>query len=146
MAGSRTGFAEKMKAAGFVHCNIVLPIILGAIFYYVFCPETLFVRVLDDYLPFSYHARLNMDITAVRILRFYLMDFLWAYSLAFLVSTCLKENNKTAFMILLLFELFMEFLQLHPLVKGSFDLWDLAVEVCADIFAIGIQKMHYKNI
>ena len=138
MAGSKRELVIKMKASAFVLCNLLFPILAGTVFYYFFCPEVIFVQAADAYLPFSYHIRLNMDIMAVRIVRFYLMDFLWAYSLTFLVCTCLNNDKKWGLILLFVFELLMELLQLHPEIKGTFDFRDLAVEVCADFFAIVI--------
>lgn len=127
-----------MKKHFFTIGNVVIPVLVGTAFYYLFCPETLFVRRIDAILPITFHFSLDMGNKALRMLRFYLMDFLWAYSLTAMVCFCLKENIKISITILLAFELLLEALQLHPVIKGTFDLWDIAVEVCANIMAITI--------
>ena len=127
-----------MKKHFFTIGNVVIPILLGTAFYYFFCPETIFVRRLDAILPITFHFHWNMENKVLRVLRFYLMDFLWAYSLSAMICYCLCENIKITIVVLLAFELLLEALQLLPMIKGTFDLWDIAVEVCANIMAITI--------
>ncbi|MGN0155653.1 MAG: hypothetical protein ACI39N_00260 [Lachnospiraceae bacterium] len=134
---------EKLKTK-VILWNIIIPIFLGATIYYLISPEVIFVRRMDFLIGKGIHIS---DITAVnltiRIMRNYLPDMLWGYALIFTLYYFL--NNNTAyllktFLIASLFSAVMEFLQITPVVKGTFDWYDIIVELLAEVIAVFIIK------
>lgn len=116
----------------FVILNVMIPLIVGAVIYYVFFQETIFVRLIDDIFGLGYHMSLNFENVFVRLIRFYLLDFLWAYAMMSFVLWSFGTDRKTVIGIVL-FEIVMETIQLFPFVKGTFDVCDIGIEIAADI-------------
>lgn len=116
----------------FVILNVMIPLIVGAVIYYVFFQETIFVRLIDDIFGLGYHMSLNFENVFVRLIRFYLLDFLWAYAMMSFVLWSFGTDRKTVIGIVL-FEILMETIQLFPFVKGTFDVCDIGIEIAADI-------------
>lgn len=113
----------------------VLPLTVGATVYYLFFPDTYFVRGLDRFFGVSLHIPYPMENVVCRILRCYLADFLWAYALMGTVRVLIGKE-KHLFLTVLLAEIVLESLQLHPSVPGTFDICDIFVELAANILVI----------
>lgn len=94
--------------------NIILPLILGIIIYLINTPD---------------------------IIRNHLCDFLWAYSLAFSL-TYIELNNKETFIITLSTGVVFELLQMMHLIKGTFDILDILVELLACIICYIYRSKH----
>lgn len=94
--------------------NITLPLILGVIIYLVNTPG---------------------------IIRNHLCDFLWAYSLAFSL-TYIELNNKETLIITLSSGVVFELLQMMHLIKGTFDILDILVELLACIVCYVYRSKH----
>lgn len=121
--------------------NICVPVIIGALLYYLFCPDVLFVQAVDSWTGLKLHVDFDFSCRIARLIRFYLFDFLWAYSLMFLALSLSEEKNGSRIITaVLLFEAGMELLQLASVVKGTFDIWDLGVELIADVIVIKILR------
>ncbi len=128
----------------FVILNVMIPLIVGAVIYYVFFQETIFVRLIDDIFGLGYHMSLNFENVFVRLIRFYLLDFLWAYAMMSFVLWSFGTDRKTVIGIVL-FEIVMETIQLFPFVKGTFDVCDIGIEIAADILVILLFRRRLKN-
>lgn len=128
----------------FVILNVMIPLIVGAVIYYVFFQETIFVRLIDDIFGLGYHMSLNFENVFVRLIRFYLLDFLWAYAMMSFVLWSFGTDRKTVIGIVL-FEILMETIQLFPFVKGTFDVCDIGIEIAADILVILLFRRRLKN-
>lgn len=128
----------------FVILNVMIPLIVGAVIYYVFFQETIFVRLIDDIFGLGYHMSLNFENVIVRLIRFYLLDFLWAYAMMSFVLWSFGTDRKTVIGIVL-FEILMETIQLFPFVKGTFDVCDIGIEIAADILVILLFRRRLKN-
>lgn len=127
----------------FAYANIFIPILAGSLLYCITSPEVIFVRNIDSMLEVSLH--IGMNNTFVRIIRSYMPDMLWAYSLVF--SLMLVTGNKTAyiwkiFVIASMFSTIMEIFQITEYVKGTFDTMDIIVEIIAELVAVLIIKKH----
>lgn len=119
--------------------NVCVPIMIGAFLYYIFCPDVLFVKTIDSWTGLNLHIDINYDNMWIRLVRFYLFDFLWAYSLMFLaLSLSGRKNYKFIIPAVLLFELAMELIQLASAIKGTFDIFDLFTELIANVLVIKI--------
>ena len=78
---------------------------------------------------------------------------LWAYSLTFAVYVILCDHSQYMPKMLVTcfaFETGIELLQLVDVLKGTFDWWDIALEICATAMASLIikhtRRKHYENI
>ncbi|MCR4755176.1 MAG: hypothetical protein K5868_06555 [Lachnospiraceae bacterium] len=120
----------------YVACKVLLPLLIGGIMYYLFFPEVTFVKTLDSYMPFHYHiCGIYNNYALVPFLRFYLFDFIWAYSFANMLQIILLENRVRillTYVIALSVGVQYEFSQLTGLFFGTFDIFDIIAE------AIGI--------
>lgn len=123
------------KKKQFLH--IIFPLIIGAIIYYVVSPDVIFVRKIDSLLGTNMH----MISTVPVFIRNYLLDMLWAYALLFAIYVVIDNTTVVkAFVIGVIFSTGMELLQLTTLVKGTFDVIDIVVEIIAEIAAVLIIK------
>ena len=118
---------------------VIAPLLLGAIIYYLFFPQTLFVELIDNSLKGSYHVPLSLDNLFIRAVRFYLLDFLWAFALMGLVIISFGFERKSI-VVTLLFIVLMEAIQIFPSVRGTFDACDIGVEVIACILVILLSR------
>ena len=128
----------------FILLNVIAPVLIGAILYYLFFPEAVFVRLIDNLLGSSYHIPVNVDNILIKLIRFYLLDFLWAYALMSAVILIFK-NDSRVFVIILIFEIVIELIQLLPSIRGTFDVCDIGIEILASIFVIKLSRRRFKN-
>lgn len=128
----------------FILLNVIAPVLIGAIIYYLFFPEAVFVRLIDNLLGSSYHIPVNVDNILIKLIRFYLLDFLWAYALMSAVILIFK-NDSRVFVIILIFEIVLELIQLLPSIRGTFDVCDIGIEIFASIFVIKLSRRRFKN-
>ena len=119
--------------------NIVVPLAVGALIYYILFPDIIFVKAIDNLSGVSFHIPVKLSNAFVRCLRFYLLDLLWAYSLMSLVSMMFKDS-KAVYAISFVFIIAMEMIQMVPGIPGTFDVIDIVVEMIAGLIAIRINK------
>ena len=128
----------------FILLNVIAPVLFGAILYYLFFPDAVFVRLIDNLLGSSYHIPVNVDNILIKLIRFYFLDFLWAYALMSAVILIFK-NDSRVFVIILIFEIFLELIQLLPSIRGTFDVCDIGIEILASILVIKLSRRRFKN-
>lgn len=128
----------------FILLNVIAPVLIGAILYYLFFPEAVFVRLIDNLLGSPYHIPVNVDNILIKLIRFYLLDFLWAYALMSAVILIFK-NDSRVFVIILIFEIVLELIQLLPSIRGTFDVCDIGIEILASILVIKLSRRRFKN-
>lgn len=125
-----------------LHC--VIPILVGAVIYYLFSPNVIFVKWLDKIIGCAIHFDYILEnVLLVRIIRFYFLDMLWGYALVFALYLILGNNTaslKHIFCISFVFSAFMEILQLTSFANGTFDFMDIFFEFIAEMFAVFIIK------
>ena len=124
--------------------NVIAPVLFGAILYYLFFPDAVFVRLIDNLLGSSYHIPVNVDNILIKLIRFYFLDFLWAYALMSAVILIFK-NDSRVFVIILIFEIVLELIQLLPSIRGTFDVCDIGIEILASILVIKLSRRRFKN-
>lgn len=134
---------EKNRGIGMV-LNIIFPIVIGAIMYYVVSPEVIFVKWIDNFLGTGFHVSgVCADNGVLCFLRNYFLDMLWGYGLVFALFLIMGNNTADlwkAFLIAFLFSVVMEMLQMTPVAMGTFDVWDIAVMFLAEVIAVFIIK------
>lgn len=120
--------------------NICGPLLFGGFIYYIFYPDVWFVSAIDGITGFDRHINLDTNIFAARIIRYYLFDVLWAYSLTFAVYRLVgfEYSHLVILLGLAIFESVMEILQIIPILPGTFDIGDILFEVCTSILVINI--------
>ena len=134
----------------FIVANIILPLILGAVIYYIISPNVYFVKQLDSAMGNLLPGRMLIDFMRVnsafvRALRNYLPDIAWGYSLMFGLYLALRNEISDMYVMIMIafaFSTFIEILQITPSVSGTFDIIDIAYEFLAEIVAILIIKIY----
>lgn len=118
----------------------VIPLLLAAIFYFLFCPDVYFVKYICNFLRITSFHNVFDDQWVFVLFRNYLPDFLWAFSLMYF-GKCIYASRKKydlIFGIIIAFQIFLEIMQLTSLITGTFDILDIFVELLADIIVIKI--------
>ncbi len=134
-----------------VLCNIIISIGMGAVIYYFFSPEVIFVKVIDNLLGVSFRfTDMIYKTTFWQLIRYYFLDMLWGYALVFALFYVWGNNTAKLSKILCIacfFSIAMEVLQITPLARGTFDVCDIGLEVLAEVVAVFIIKYHtWRNI
>lgn len=144
------GYMRTAKDNIFLIANILLPILLGGIFYYLAAPEVLFVKYMDHSLGRGIHFSGSWMGHEIYIwLRCYLMDMLWGYALVFSLvwlgwgTSC--NNLQKMLLLVVIFSAGMECLQLLQYVAGTFDPWDIVVEALAEGLAVFLMHQHFRG-
>ena len=122
------------KVRRFVFLHIVLPILVGGILYLFFCPDVFFVKKVDDILNISRNENVLKESVLGEMIRNYLFDIVWAYSLTnTLLIICGRDrkSKRIAIVIAALMSIGMELLQLMECIGGTFDIVDVLVEIVA---------------
>ena len=119
--------------------GIILPLLLGMMIYIILSPNsyitTSFWRVFRIDNPFGMLKVSNMH-WSIKLVRFYLCDFLWALALFQSMFLILQdENTLIVFILVLLFCIAFELFQKASVISGSFDYMDIAVEGVAGLLS-----------
>lgn len=115
--------------------HILIPLLAGAVVYALWVPTAYVSQIVYKVsglspLPGAGSAGTGSFITC------FLGDFLWAYSLLFLVALITVHRKRDlipALILCILFECGTECLQLTPLMSGTFDFCDIAIEILANL-------------
>ncbi len=120
---------------------IVFPIFLSVIFYYLFCPDVLFVKAIDK-LTGGFHLSADYSSKFFVLMRFYLFDFCWAFSLMSAVLYVFYDfiGCGKLFGLIVLFEVVLEMIHILPIMFSTFDLFDIVVEVLANAVSILVYR------
>lgn len=129
--------------------NILIPILSGAIFYYLSSPDVWFVEIMDRFLGIAFHP-LSMDGSnpIYYFFRCYGLDMLWAYAFVFALSVMIGHNSNdrlSIFIIAVVFSTGMELLQQTHWVAGTFDVLDIVFELLAELIAFIQIKRHNRR-
>lgn len=116
---------------------VIAPLIIAGVLYYIFFPEVAFVRFIDRSTDLYLHISLPEN-NAVRIIRNYLFDAVWAVAFASSLYIMISDNMTVIriFIIAALFESVMEFVQIIPLIQGTFDPVDIVIEIIASALVL----------
>lgn len=123
--------------------NILLPLLAGASLYIISSPNVIFLKYLKLRIVIASEL-MNPHIWFWPILRNYIPDMLWGYSLVFAVYMIIDNNAASMRMLfyVLVFSIALELLQLFPMIPGTFDLLDIFVEGVAEMLAVIIIKKY----
>lgn len=125
--------------------NILIPLLLGFSVYIVFRPDAIISVYIFSLLKL-HPIVLCLSPEWLRIfVNNFLSDFLWAYSLTFVVSLILgysRKNQIISFSLCFIFEAIIELLQRTKFIHGTFDIIDVFVESIAILFALVLIKKY----
>jgi hypothetical protein len=131
----------------FLLCNAIVPIIIGTMIYCLIASDVYFVEKIDSLLNTCispYHVDANFQY--MKFIRNYLPDMVWGYSLMFALFICSGNNTVDLlriFIVAVVFSIAMESLQLTNIVRGTFDVLDIMVEVLSEGIAVFIIQKYY---
>lgn len=100
--------------------NVILPLLAGFIYYYLFCPDVILIAKIDSILKVKYHIQIPNTNFMVRFVRFYLLDALM-FCLFIILGNTLTALKKSI-VISVVLSIVMELLQLLNVVVGTFNL------------------------
>ncbi|MCR5727753.1 MAG: hypothetical protein K6G24_09840 [Lachnospiraceae bacterium] len=124
--------------------HVIIPLFLGGLLYYYICPDVLFVKKLDLLLGID-HYYLDLRFIGFDLVRNYVFDYIWAYSftaslLIFVFHDFDVKRIKVFFFVVILFEIVVEAIQVVPEIPGTFDPFDIVVEIISSICVVLILK------
>lgn len=127
--------------------NIILPLAIGTMVYLYVKPSAPISQLIYFILHISPPV-LNIKPTGIhRFIQCYLCDILWSYSLTFALSLYLgKDRLLLAYVIAASFSTLVEVIQLLPYVLGSFDIFDIIVQLIACTISIHIITFYERRI
>lgn len=115
---------------------------IGGMFYYFFCPDVYFVKMIDSVTNLSIHFRTDENLI-IMLVRNYLLDLIWAYSLSGVLF--LFENGRKPYLYSLGLGIIMELLQYFKIIAGTADYFDIIAELLGIILAKYFLKLEDKQ-
>lgn len=125
------------KTILFLH--IICPLAAGALIYCLAAPDVIFIQKAKDFMGWTFHMQMSPAGSAsLRLIRNYLPDMMWGYSLVFALFYIIGNNAasiRKVFWMAFSFSAVMETMQKTSFVPGTFDVFDIAVEFLAEAIA-----------
>ena len=107
----------------------LVALLFGVLIYILFRPNTYISKFLLRFLPFKTP---NFSETNCLLLKFYLADYLWAFSLAcWLRCVLIEESKKIGIVLVSLTGILYEFAQVFSIAPGTADIFDCLLYVLA---------------
>ncbi len=119
--------------------------VIGGAIYVFFSPKS-YIGIIARKIGFLEQFLNSISVSnnsCISFIRYWLCDFLWAYSLAFcLLLVFDKAKHKYVFPIVVsgIMALTIELLQLNGVIQGTFDWLDILAETAAIILAVIIKR------
>ena len=132
------------KKSVFVGINVVLPLVWGLGFYLVMRERSWIAQTLTGGADVPSFLKENANILFP--FEGHLADFLWAYSYTFVLGMLL--DLKPAIIVAVVTEIVLELIQLSPVIHMTCDVFDIAAEVLATVFAslmVCLYRRRYSN-
>ena len=134
--------SNKTKKILFLISNAFVPLLLGLAIY-VFMKNGTYINSFLG-VEFNYSPKTVLGIFIAN----WFCDFLWSYALVFalyLVLSPFKNNLIFSCVTSALLGLILELLQGTNILSGTFDWWDIIIEIVAVIIALLILKKTNKK-
>jgi len=117
--------------------NVFLPLGIGSLIYYCFCPDVFFVKKIDSLFGITRVVTPTVfDSFVGKIVRFFLLDAVWAYALTHICFLIMLNNTFLCFLIATSLGVMMEFAQKLRVSPGTFDVLDMIVESAGALLAV----------
>ncbi len=128
-----------MRKRCYILVHSVVSLMIGLFCYLLFRRNTIIHKILNLQDLFGLSEK---RFFADNLLRYYLPDFLWCYSLSMLLYAIWYPQSKIHLIPLFsaLLGILWEFLQLFSIVKGTFDLADCTMYILASAFSYYLFK------
>ena len=128
--------------------NIIIPILIGAVIYFLTSPDVFFVKAASAFFKLSDRIIVSdFGNLLIRFVRNYIPDMAWGYALVFsLYAIAGSQTEKELYglvFIAIVFSATIEILQMTPIMRGTFDLWDIAAELLTEVTAVFIIKKNF---
>lgn len=119
--------------------HIICPIVVGILVYSITSPDVIFIKKTADFIGKTIRIPVfSADSVFLQLVRNYLPDMMWGYSLVFALF-CIIGNNAAdvwkVFWIAFPFSAAMEMMQKASFVPGTFDVFDIFAEFLAETAA-----------
>ncbi len=136
------------KNIGRIAVCVVLPLAVGGLLYYLFCPDVIFVKKIDSVTNINMHVKVSGALAKpLQIFRNYFFDLLWAYALASMIYLFIENNAHAGIWSICgatLLGALLEVLQLLGVSMGTFDFLDIIIECGGAVAGVIIIK-NYKE-
>ena len=132
--------------------GVLLPIVIAGAIYYIFFPDVWFVRLTDEFTGSALHLSDTVflrDRPILKLLRFYGFDLVWAFSFANAIRLLLGDGKRTrsaAFLTASGVACMTELLQLSGSFPGTFDIWDIVLEIIGAFIATLMIKKQQEDL
>ncbi len=122
---------------------VIIPLLLGLILYVVFRQDAYISQFILRFIRISNLSKVKSHIAIhfplfAYLSKNYLSDCCWAFSLESCLALILQNSEKKVISSLIISAVFlssMETLQLTPLIPGTFDFFDIIIELTAIAFS-----------
>lgn len=129
--------------------HIICPIVVGTLIYSMASPDVIFIKKAADFIGGTVRMPvLPTDSVFLQLVRNYLPDMMWGYSLVFALF-CIIGNNAASvwkvFGMAFPFSVTMEMIQKMSFIPGTFDIFDIFAEFLAETIAVCIIYKLYSS-
>lgn len=128
---------EKTKYIVFCLSNCIFSLLAGTLIYVFVGGNTYINKII------MLHPMPKNDTVLGELLRYYLVDALWAYALTFSLSVFI--NRICAGIIAFLFGLIWEICQKYSIIPGTFDIIDIIMYLTASMLAVLIIHLNKRR-
>lgn len=128
--------------------NIIIPILIGAVIYFLTSPDVFFVKAASAFFKLSDRFIVtNFGNLLIRFVRNYIPDMAWGYALVFSLYAIAGDQTEKGLynlaFIAIVFSAAIEIIQLSHIIRGTFDLWDIVAELLTEVTAVFIIKKKF---
>lgn len=139
---------KQKKYIAFAVLHVLIPLCVGTGIYILVRPEAYISRICIAFYPWLGELRLRMCTDFFHMfLKNYACDILWAYALTMALLWYGKLVGQKLWKPALVsggFAVLMEAMQLLPVIPGTFDFFDVVVEIFAGFLAVCVSVIFYK--
>lgn len=118
----------------------VSALVIGALIYILFRSDTYISKIASKFLGIR-NIQNRLSLLNSNLIKYYLPDFLWAFSLACMLQVSLKElsfGRMVSGFVAIACGVIWECLQALDVISGTGDLWDVAMYLLAGLLSIYI--------
>ncbi len=139
---------KQEKYIAFAMLHTLIPLCVGTGIYILVRPGTYIARACTFLIPWLGELRIRMGTDLFHMfLRNYACDMLWAYALTIGLLWYGRLTGQKVWKSALIsggFAVFMEGLQILPVIPGTFDGMDVVAEILATLIAGCVSMIFYK--
>ena len=118
--------------------NILVPLLAGMVLYTILTDDTYVSQWIRRTFAQENSSVLSTRAGFLRFCRNHLCDMCWSYSLVFCIAWILGQGRvwlTVSVSVCALFSTLMELVQLSAAFPGTFDVWDILLEIVSCLIA-----------